>query len=457
MVWPSALAALRQWNSLDAARRESTCYLLFALATVAGDDWFVRQAIEMIPELEQELGDLLASIPDSANAEYHAQALRTEPRCASVEVPGETIDVDATWQAIGSALSRLYSDWPQDPSRACLSQLAAIAKDASGLLTALPEDAKPPEVELQAALDALRQHLLDLSHDAALSWVGSDEIEQLMARWSIARAQATDNEAVADLAEDGARALERLDVGLVEMRAAVELVLKAKQFADQLGLELENIRSGVRRLGLRNRHLQAMEDSIAAERKRADVMLSVLASASPRGAEFDPATNYVAATDGSSERLSEEAPDPVDDTTGAAPAPQHPPAADRELPVLEPEPIAEPAPIAFNPAAGASDATVPDQWNAIAEPQHPAHTNAAEAAGTGEAIVDLLRPGDSPDDEALPQPVSPLDFTDSAGNRCRPIWSLLCLSMPSLAFHFASALQATSRNCAYLPRHCFGP
>ena len=161
----------------------------------------------------------------------------------------------------------------------------------------VPEDKKPPQAVLQEGLETLQLRLLDVARDVVMSWLGPDVIAQVLARWEIERAGIADEQALLDLADDTSLALSRIAAACAEMQAAEARVTETKRASEVLESELATRTSAIRKLELAERGLQAREDSITAERKRTDVMLFVLASASPRGEVFDPAVDYAAQAD----------------------------------------------------------------------------------------------------------------------------------------------------------------
>ena len=457
MIWLKVRAALESWDTLEAGARESTVHAAFALSSLGTVDWFIRTAIEIVPDLEEDLGHLRAAEPEG-NPETGTSPMKvpSEPRAVGSAGSVPSTDVALAWACIGDELIRLHGEWEQTPRRGPLERLIALGNRAAEMVGTVPEDKKPPQAMLQEGLEALQLRLLDVARDAALSWLGPDVIAQVTARWDIKRANAADEQALVDLADDAGRALSRIAAACTEMQVAESRVIEAKQASEALESELATRTSAIRKLELVERSLQAREDSINAERKRSDVMLFVLASASPYGEVFDPAVDYTAKADQQSPAESnpemvsgKPAVEPDTHAVEGSAAPEAP-AQSAEARILDdagtasaqaPEPPATVVDALVPAASAIAPVLVPKPVvqvprDPVTEPlRAPIALHALPATVVGVATsTPRERAADSPDIQ------SAQEFSDAAGDRCRPIWSLLQQGKPALAFQFAAAL-----------------
>jgi len=459
MIWLKVRAAFESWETLDVAARESTVQAAFALSSLGTVDWFIRTAIEIVPELEADLGHLRGVDPEvKSETDKSPTAVPSEPSAAGAVSSAPSTDVALDWAEIGEELVRLHGEWGETPRRGPLERLIALGNRAAEMVGTVPEDKKPPQAVMQEGMDTLQLRLLDVARDDVMSWLGPDVIAQVMARWDIERAGAADEQALLDLADDAGLALTRIAAACTEMHAAEARVTETKRASEVLEGELATRTSAIRKLELVERSLQAREDSITAERKRTDVMLFVLASASPHGEVFDPAVDYAAqaeqlsagepnAEDHSGQPATESSANEVE----AATAPEAP-AHSAEAPSLDNVESAQ-AP-AFEPLVRVVEALVPEPVAASpmlvptrAAEAPPAAVEAplpeptvfhALAAAVSEGTAST--PGERTGDFRDLQPAA--EFNDAAGDRCRPIWTLLQQGKPALAFQFATALQA---------------
>lgn len=460
MLWPRIRGSLESWGSLSAAEREATSHAAFAISTLAKDEWFIGKAIELVPELKEDLGGLLSPFSAAkADGSMNGEAVPQEEASTESETT-LTTDLTMAWKTIGEELASLSGEWGDTPRRGLLERLIALSNSGSDLIAEIPEDKKPPRALLQAGLAALRSRLLELAIEEVMSWLTSDVIDQVMARWDLQRAVAADDQALLDLVDDTDVALSRVEVAFAEMQAAETRFIETRQAVQALESELANRTSAIRKLELAKRSLQAREESIDAERKRTDVMLFVLASASPHGEVFDPAVDYLAeATQESTivSNVNDESVDPVIDTepnAAAVAADTAPPNQVTEETALN-EPIGASNPV---PPSLVEDVEVVDQEPTAATPVHmPKPVAEAPCAVIADPPHELAAaPGlsISVGGSAAPTPNEKLGdvleiqpaqvFSETTDARCRPIWLLLQQDKPSLAFQFAAALQSVA-------------
>lgn len=451
MLWPRLLHDLERWDKLGSDQRVHVGHAIFALSSIGWTRWFIDEAVSRCPGLDSELGKLKS--PPRVDAEaVEAVPIQGDPEPATDDktLQGSvaaqlTLDVTGKWTAIGAELAQIQSSWPPAPARSVLNQIAALGAEAADLLAELPDDRVPPRELLERGLDALRARLHEAAKSTELRWLSSEDIEGILARWRIALAKASDEEAVTTLADDSEQALERIATAIEEAQLALARVSDAKGAVAAAAEELAQQSSAIRRIDLSKRLQQAREAEIAAERKQTDVMLFVLASASPMGEAFDPAIDYVAEVAVQTEG------DPV--RTGEAVHVEHvassPPVSTVQTVVAEPpgeaqsigiektsnatssDPMVELAVPAVEPTNSEPDASINGVLaTAAVIAQAPAVApSEAEVAGTQRDTAPVTR-------EAI--------FTSEAGDQCRPIWSLLRLRRPALAYQFSQALQLAS-------------
>ena len=460
MLWIQIKASLERWEALDATAKEVVAHAAFALSTLAMDDWFVRKATELVPILKGDLGDLLLgpSSNEQAHVDTDEETISREEADANGRVAQRT-RLAATWAAMGDDLASLSGDWGGAPSPVLAERLITLGKRASDVLPEIPEDKKAPEVLLQEGEALLKASLLKLVGTESMSWLGAEDIAHVMARWDLRRLTAQDDQAILDLVEDADLALRRLEAAVIEMKEADARFIESRQLAEHLEVEATTRSPTVRKLELSNRSLKAREDSLTAERKRTDMMLFVLASASPEGEAFDPATDYVAKTmeastdhrktpdhSGSAEVEAEPSAAEV-----AANLPPHveasalpalaesgrladplPPPSGEELVALDQEPL---APLPLNALKAETALT-----SVIVNPSHETAADADRSLQVGSSAIDT--PSDKPEFVSDRDPAAV--FSDVAAERCQPIWLLLRQSKPALAFQFAVALLSVA-------------
>lgn len=461
MLWPRLVQDLERWQLLDEGQRRRVGHAVFALSSIGWTTWFIDDALSRCPELGPELGELKSpatqfpgSPPETSQDDAINEATEDKPQDDGKSM--ESIkDLDSEWVRLGDELLQIHSDWQAAPSRALLGRLSALGQRATELLPLVPDDTVPARDEFERALHELDKRLQEAAEGDELPWLGSDDLQRIMARWRIALLEAKDDDAVLALANDAGVALDRLNASIGEVRSADAHFSQTKAAVATLEVESAQRVSAVRRIELSRRLLEAKQEALAAERKHNDVLLFVLASASPRGEVFDLGVDYdaelVARSNGRQESLDVHAVSEVDA------------ADDARLdgpPVLPTTPV--PAP------ESASDDDEGSALIALAEPEVTSGTT-LEAAQAPESSPRVDRtsdqsvnaqPAESISTDATPEatPTSPSqtarrsNFSTDAGDKCRPVWTLLRMGKPALAYQYSLALRASSTELVVPPQ-----
>lgn len=451
MLWPRLVKDLQQWQQLDEGQRRRVGHAVFALSSIGWTTWFIDDALSRCPDLGPELGELKSpaiQVPSVAAETSQDDAISQASENTALDDGNSMDDIESEWARLGEELNRIHSDWQVSPTRGLLGRLSALGQQAAGLLPLVPDDTVPVQEVFERALHALDERLHEAAGGDELPWLGADDIRRIMARWRIAFGEAHDDGAVLELADDAGLAIDRLNASISEARSADAHVNQTKTTVAALEEESSQRSSVVRRIELTHRLLEAKQDALAAERKQTDVLLFVLASASPRGEVFDPGVDYdgelVAQSNGSRETLDAHA---VTEVDAAEHAGLDAPPVQPTTPEPAPEPTSDDdertAPIASaEPVVASSGATLePSQ----ASEQPPPVGRASDQS------VDVPPPASASTDAApVATPAAPLQtarrssFSTDAGDKCRPVWTLLRMGKPALAYQYALALKASS-------------
>lgn len=482
MLWPRLLADLRGWESLDDQRRLQVGHAVFSLSSIGWTRWFIDQALLLCPALTDEFEGLdmssrqkVVSVSKEQSSEEAAPSKTPEQEAGANVVPDST-DVVASvgnrWAVLGAEVAAINDGWADEPARELLARAVAFGESAAQLLAAMPDKIASPREHLKLALDTLRGRLLAASQHEGLHWFGTDELESVLARWHLAARETASDVETGILVKDAEHALSRFASAAIELQVAQAQVAETKIALAKLDERPGENVSLALRIGLAKQRDSAVEASSQAARGETEAILAVLAAASPRGAAFDLGVDYLKKLserefgndgndDGGSSR--EEGEQHVDVDRPEAP----PPPVDvihvrstlsepvvvaeaNELAVqftaegvnpTKTENIESKAPIvsavqafaAENPPSASilpekvdARASLQATVNVSAEPSMAEH--ASDFGATETANVDARE----------------VAFTNEVGDRCRPIWSLLRMGKPALAFHYASALHDQS-------------
>lgn len=424
MLWPRIVRDLQQWLELTEDRQTRVVHAVFALSSIGLTRWFIDEALSRRHELAPELGELTRSASlaqRSTEMTSHGDSLSH----GSDELPqdgGSTVetssDVSSTWTQLGGELKQLNEDWQPSPTHALLNRLIALGRRASELIVVVPDETVPPRVLFDRALNVLLERLSQATSGEELPWLGADDLERITVRWRTALAEAKNDAEVEDLAKDAELSLVRLAAAIEEMHLAEVRVTQTRQAVAVLDEEVARRASVIGRIEAANRMFQAKQEALAAEQKQTDVLLFVLASASPRGEVFDPRVDYSAGE----AAQSSDTPDPVVVPTSAEPTSNgH---VDHEKPAV--------SVLATDSSSDAVEVTLSESVKPVQEEVASPRVDETSEQRSGVAVRD----------QGSVQPAS--GTTLDAGDECRPIWKLLRLGKPSLAYQFAQATQANS-------------
>lgn len=441
MLWPRLVKDLQRWPALDVDQRLRVGHAVFSLSSIGWTRWFIDEAVSMCPELMSELGELRSPSRKHANSMSELE----ERRSSLVEsglgrTTGElTLDIASAWETIGEELIRIQGEWQPPATRALLSRIIVLGNDALKLLGAMPDDRVLLRSLLEGRLSALRDRLDEAANGDELPWLSVDDLNGIMARWYLALADEQEDDSVLLLADDAELAMDRLATAIAEIRFAQEYVDKAKQAVTALDEELPRQTSAVRRIELINRQLQAKEAVLAAERKQADVMLFVLASASPRGEAFDPNVDY--ATEISVQPQGDLSPleSPACGDQGVV---EHTANTVQLVEIEEStEQVNDERELLKSATALQQVTTTEAHGSEYDESSKDSVNVSTESAQTIELEAVVVESTELVRKNEAGATTRQTNLSITSGAQCRPIWTLLERGKPSLAYQFANALH----------------
>ncbi|MEO3712378.1 ATP-binding protein [Roseateles flavus] len=484
MLWPRLLADLRRWEALDDQRRVQVGHAVFSLSSIGWTRWFIDQALSVCPALTDEFEGLdtlsRKKVVSAFNEQSSEEAVTSEMPIQESEADSASVvtSVCDWWSDLGAEIAAIHHGWADEPARELLVRAVALGERAAQLLPLMPEKVASPQEDLEAGLDALRDRLLTATQQEGLHWFGTEELEGVLARWLLAAKDAANDVEVGALAADAEQALSRFASAAIELQVAQAQVAETKSAIARLDAEQSANVSLALRIGLAKRRDSAVEASSQAARRETEAMLAVLAAASPRGAAFDPGVNYTVKLaerefglaeidDGEVSRADEGrpigeaglvAPLPPTAVVDGRPVPPKPVlgAEANELAVEStPESIelgkskdvelaAQAVSAVHGPAADFASASLPSVATDGPELQQASVDASAQLSSSKDA-------GDFGKPEVMDADTVEGDFTDEVGDRCRPIWTLLRMGKPALAFQYASALHDQSPNLRVPP------
>jgi hypothetical protein len=440
MLWPRIVDELSHAAELDAGRRLKLAHAVFALSSVGWSDWFIKQALQMCPDLDSELGGLIRRPTDiPAQPASQSGSDSTDSAGDSAEAGVAVAQGPDAWASLIQRLDDLTAELKESPTQEAVSDLTALVGELEGHRATLPHREQPVAQQLDARLAELMAHLRSLARLDGFQWLDNDLIGQIEARWQLAAQEQVEPAQIAELAEDAVAAVQRTDTATAELASAlVEVDGSRGAVADAEAL-LERARGFAEQAASKRRRSEALKLHLEAEARQQAQQEKLIDAASPFGEPFDYSADYQALLPG---RMPQEtlrdgsldsSPEPAAATPPDAPADPAPaPAAVQEV---QPQPATatvQVPPLKSNPTAAPETAETAARvfQQELVTPEAPPLPDSASTASP------------APADQAPITEEQP--YNDAAGQACRPIWQLLSRGHPGLAFHAATWIDGTS-------------
>ena len=454
-LWPRIVEALGHWDDLVEDERINLVNSAFALSSIAGDNWFVEEAERLCAAIkpyfegltvvrkeheesdenpnEQELGNSIAqgAEPEASEREESRDTSEREQEDApNHEVHGNTRSTSGDqpsviggWDEIGERLEKIGARLRREgPAEDVLEELSSIVTVFERLRSSRNATARLRE-ETGSRVEALARWLSDLATRPAFLWVAAySDRAAMVLRERVAAAGAA--EQIREIARqiagiDGAlkRAAEEIE------RVAVEREAFEKR-RESLQAEMRAARTPAQRTALQQqqRALPVEEQEINARLEEYEALLIASLELGEVGA-----ANAIEAEDQSEPRVisgagqvavataADSTPVPVSTTAGSGQSAGEP---ESQAPVEIVEAVHEP----------------------VVEPA--AETIAPEPGQIAPVDVEPAIPVADTKPSTPPQ-TKPIDeeFSDEAGEACRPIWQSLRRGRPGAAYFIAMALR----------------
>jgi len=437
MAWLPFIEELSQWASLDKAKRNELACTVFALSSISLSEWFVRDAIRRCPDLIAEFEQLLndkkyqdaqASTDNSAN---HSREAVTPYGCET--------GWQERWKILSDRLSKLSLRIRDEPCSEIVSELKQVHDDFQILVPFLPTSTKVFFDQFNIQLDLLLEALRSLHKTSCLTWLDESLLDQICARWKIALSHVEMPDGIRDLTGDFSRAEEDGERNISCYRAEFEKLIAVQGEIGQTDLELNGLVSSIQRRALKYKRTEQKKDEVRLESSLQTIETEVLSAYSPYGDIFDYSVDYTAL-------LSEEEM-PQAGTAGVSINP------------VEPE-------ITQEVDCAPSDSVLPSSvensladFNKLSEPEEillpsdPKEVNDVKSSKTSPSVVAIQERGNEPLADTSNQDNCGKEFSQEAGELCRPLWSALSKGRISLAYHIAIALEQAESSPKVPPSH----
>lgn len=407
MSWPRILDELAIWEELDNRRRDAVGRAVFALSSISLNDWFAHEAIRLCPDLADE---------------FFFPQDEVGPSDTDEVLGGETTRPGTDWTALVDRLDAVADELRHAPTQRTVAELQTLAEEFGEAASKLPSGTLSDSERLTEKVTLLLEDCRRLAQEPAFSWLDTNLLEQLDARWRLALTRMGDDATA--LLEDADASRGRVDQAASSLRQAAGEKRSVEDDIDKITAVLANAKSMGERRSLEQQNRERQVELLRLQGLLPQRQDELLAAGSPFSETFNYDMNYREALQGAVEPPPQESetehggsndgaevkpgPSPID--TGTAPPNPTP----QETPTLE----------ARTEVSAKQDASLPP------------------LVVTGQASKpDKLQHAPAPDAIKETAPAADEDYTPQAGETCRPIWKLLAEGHFSLASQLVKSMS----------------
>ena len=268
-AWSDIWKDLDTWDVLNDDERRQTTLVAFAVATIVDDERILHTAVQKVPGLEAEFGDVLNDGDDSETAADS----------------DEEEDVLLRWSELSGSLQTLAAKAAGIPPVVdALAEITHVVGELEEIEQSVRERLARSSFEhLMSHLDGF---LGELEADQVFSWLDEKVCVQLHARWQEVQQSLSP--------EQVAKEIDRLDAGVP---AAVE---DARKHADALSnttrqldsLNAEEPSDFASHHSWEEKLDKLKEKSLSLNREQRQARITLLSELSPSGETFEPRQNY---------------------------------------------------------------------------------------------------------------------------------------------------------------------
>ena len=444
MLWPRLLGDLRRWEALDTDRQLEVGHAIFALSSIGWTDWFIAQAVACCPQLQPELGRLLHKPNGGSTADeqwQHAKELHmgeseqvtpTSPHADGVQA-SETSS--SAWAEVMQRLDAVAAELRQHPTREAVADLSQIALEFERMCDSLPRRLSSVAQQFEERHRELMAFLSEAAARPGFEWLDAPMLSQLDARWRLKRSERGEPDQIAELVADAAAAIVRTGEASEAFVRAVESVETSRRATLTAEQTLATAKGFGQQAAAKRQHSDLQRQAIEAEGVQLATQERLIDAASPFAEPFDYSGDYVARLN-SRDAVS---PTEVEDSVVAVLA--HRPHSSSSV-ELVPRPDEEMPTRVQSSGALANENLHADEG----QPLESSTESAAEAAAAfaqqapvEEARLTVAAP---PADETSADGAD--HYSSQAGEVCRPIWHLLAVGQPALAYQAAKWIETTN-------------
>ena len=288
MLWPRLLEDINKWEHLDQPRRTVVKQAVFSLSSIGLTDWFVRKALGIIPKLHDEYAFMI----DKEN-----ESEPEEEKSFDIWESSEAISGEDEWRQQLSELLRRLNEVSQElhetPTKKVVAKLISLSADFECLSEKLPDDQENLAQLFESKLASLLEFCQGLQSDSAFDWLDGRLLNQIEARWIIARHSAQEDHEQFDRLVS--------DAELAKTRGVEATELFRHEVAEKITLEKEiahkreqssTAQSLIERRQADSRRTELQQKLLVLETALPTLQDDWLAAVSPYASPFDHMADY---------------------------------------------------------------------------------------------------------------------------------------------------------------------
>ncbi|WP_244250993.1 ATP-binding protein [Burkholderia gladioli] len=421
MLWPRILSDLDRWNSLDNEQKIRLAHAAFALSSVAATDWFVQDALRRQHGLEAEFSGMLSNTDSNED----------NSRFKSVGETSDAVDTSeeawqSEWSGLLTRLDSLRERLGQEPNGETVASLRSLCAELDSAIERMPDADEAVLATIDGLIAQLSSLWKDLQSEAPFGWLVDELVEQVLARWQIAKDASIDGDALRALAEDAGRVCERVEEGA---RLYREAWLARESQNDAVNATAEQLRATkvpTERRALERKKAEGSRRLLDAEDALPPLEDALLTCASPFEQAFDHDADYHASSD--------EAVEPDEPAESIEPKACEDTESSAEVPPAEPE-IDDEAP---STEVSAEESQAMTRAASVEEPSDvPVTVPVIEAITFTDDPTKM-----APSHDVVTERAPDESTSDDVTRLCAPVWTLLNSQHFGLVYQYATALSA---------------
>lgn len=290
MLWPRVLDDLTRWRTMENRQRNNLAHAVFSLSSIGYTDWFMREASKQQTELEDEFSGLLKK--SDIGAEVPEEPAYS-PANASPDIPKVAEhDWHRMWDQLLGRLAIVFDVLKQHPNVEAVKDLEFLCTELRFAVDSIPLNDTVLNARFDVAINTLFSTCTQLQAEPSLQWLVDELIQQILARWHSAKIVSADSTTLAALTEDAEKVCDRVKASAERFKEAWLARESLQASVNATSAQLRGIRVPVERRTLEKQKADEQRKLLDAEDVLSHLEDELLTYASPFKVLFDHSVDY---------------------------------------------------------------------------------------------------------------------------------------------------------------------